>query len=166
MLTWFVFYADPQREKLASLRLKERGYEVYLPLERGYRIINKRKTVVERPLFPRYGFVAIDLETQDFYKLRGTEGCRDVLRLAGIPKSIPTSVVDGFRSAEELNTFDRTKTPALAEGDKVRVTGPLADYIGRVVKADSHARIQVLFELFGQDTTVITSLDKIKRVAA
>ena len=62
MKAWYCAYTQPCMELWARANLWERGLEVYLPLYRRRRSHARRVDWVSAPLFPRYLFVAADLE--------------------------------------------------------------------------------------------------------
>jgi transcriptional antiterminator RfaH len=66
-LKWYVVQSKPREELRAEHFLKEKGFQVYLPLmgvaiTRGFRNVMK-----EKPLFPSYLFCRFDAESSFAY---------------------------------------------------------------------------------------------------
>jgi transcription termination/antitermination protein NusG len=61
-LNWYVLYTAPRAEKKVEQRLKEQGFEVYLPIVEVVRQWSDRKKKVKTPLFNGYLFVKTSKE--------------------------------------------------------------------------------------------------------
>ena len=159
---WLVVYSDAAGEKLARDSLMDKGHEVFLPLEH-YR--NRARQIRERALFSRYLFLAVPELFTYFSSIRGARGVRGILSQDGKPRPVPSVVIDELRKAEQAGAFDRTPTASLLKpGTPVRIEGPLADLVGRIKNAKHHARIEIIFTLFGAERTVFAPLSKLELV--
>ena len=60
MAYWACARLESQREAVAQHFLKLAGYQVYIPKIREQRLRRSRRVEVVAPLFPAYGFIAIE----------------------------------------------------------------------------------------------------------
>lgn len=158
MTAWYVVYTHTNAENNAVAHLKRQGYDTYLPKYRRWRSHARRRELVQRPLFPRYLFVALDLLETRWRPILSTTGVVNLVRQANRPTQMPDGIVEEIREHERLRIFDEACTPRnLRAGDSVRVmTGPFADLIGRFCCHTEHERVYVLLDLLGRE--VRTSL--------
>lgn len=153
MKTWCVVYTKPNCERRAFEHLRRQGYEVYLPFHKRRRSHARRVEIVEKPLFPRYLFVAIDLMATRWRPILGTVGVAEVLRYGDAPQVLSHEVIDALRDREARDAFDDIDPVRnLRRGDKVRVLqGPFADLIGRFQSMADGERVNVLLQLLGRE---------------
>lgn len=119
---WVALYTNPRAEKRAEQRLKEAGYETYLPLQRKLHRWSDRWKSVEVPLFPSYIFVKI--KKTDVVPIRGTEGVGFIVSWRSQPAIIPEHEIDSIRqlmAAEaEVHVLNDS---GLKKGAEVRIVG-------------------------------------------
>jgi transcription antitermination factor NusG len=92
---WFAIYTNPRAERQARDRLMEAGVEVFLPLQKTYRIWSDRKKLIEVPLLSSYVFVKII--PKDFPKVYQVPGIVRFVTFEGQPASIPQNQIDNLR---------------------------------------------------------------------
>jgi transcriptional antiterminator RfaH len=148
---WFVVYTQPNGETRALVNLARQGYQTYLPRYRRRRAHARKIDVVERPLFPRYLFVALDLMRARWRPILSTFGVCDVVRNGDVPAAVPPGIVEEIRAGEDAHSFDTVDPLAGAHaGDSVRIlSGPFADLIGRLQYAAESERVVLLLDLLG-----------------
>ena len=153
MTDWFVVYTQPNAEARALANLRRQGYETYLPRYRRKRSHARKIDIVERPLFPRYLFVALDLVRARWRPILSTFGVADLIRTGDTPQKLPDGVVDQIRAGENDRRFDAVDPLAGAEpGAAVRIlAGPFADLIGKLQRAAESERVTLLLDLLGQE---------------
>lgn len=152
-MPWAVVMAKPNCEGMAVVNLQRQGYDVYFP---RFRFLSPKKTVVIKPLFPRYLFVSFE---KVWYSIRGTRGVSHVLIADEGPATVPATVIDALRAREDLEGFiqlgKRTPIEKFDRGQSVKATeGPLVGlpliYEGMTAKD----RVKVLVEILGRKTLV------------
>lgn len=62
---WFVLYTRPNFEKIIDKKLKELGFNTYLPMQKELRHWNDRSVWIETPLFRSYIFIKTNLKKKD-----------------------------------------------------------------------------------------------------
>jgi transcriptional antiterminator RfaH len=157
MTAWYAVHTQPMGERRAAANLARQGYAAYLPLYRCRRSHARKVDLVQKPLFPRYLFVALDLFRDRWRPILSTFGVSSVVRIGDAPVPVPEGVVDAIRAHEAAQTFDHALEPArrFAPGTAVRVTGgPFADLIGKFQGLADAERVIVLLELLGREVCV------------
>src|SRR5207248_8970534 len=71
---WFVAHTHPHAEGKATAHLNRQGFDIYLPRYLKRRRHARQVETVVAPLFPRYLFVAIDLNVQRWRSIYSTVG--------------------------------------------------------------------------------------------
>ena len=98
---WYLVYAKPRQERVARTNLERQGYETYLPLSRETKRRRGRATEVVAPLFPRYLFIHLDSQTDDWGPIRSTLGVVSLVRFAYQPAQVPDDLVATLRARED-----------------------------------------------------------------
>jgi transcription elongation factor/antiterminator RfaH len=155
---WYLVHALPKSEQKADLNLRAQGFRTCLPqIRKTVRHARKLRTVLA-PLFPRYLFVALDLERDRWLSVRSTVGvARLFAHQDGRPVPAPAGIVESLieQSDGSLTRLDG----GLIRGQHVRIlTGPFADFIGTLERLDETGRVQVLLAIMG--TAVPVSLHR------
>lgn len=153
MKRWYVVHTRANAEARAFDNLRRQGFEVFLPRHKRRRVHARRVEIVERPLFPRYLFVAFDLVAAPWRSILGTFGVADLLRHGDMPAPMPADVVEALQSDQDRHRFDAVDPAKLwRAGDAVRVlTGPFADLIGKFHALADSERVVVLLDLLGRE---------------
>jgi len=110
-----------------------------------------------RAAFPRYLFVGLDLERDRWLSVRSTIGVSHLVTCDGRPVPVPVGIVESLiaRSDGNLTRLDG----CLAIGQSVRIlSGPFADFVGRLEQISEAGRVRVLLEMMG--TAVPVALDR------
>src|SRR5262249_2851497 len=71
---WFVAHTHPHAEGKATAHLNRQGFEIYFPRYLKRRRHARRIESITAPLFPRYLFVAIDVNVQRWRSIYSTVG--------------------------------------------------------------------------------------------
>jgi transcriptional antiterminator RfaH len=152
---WYLVHTLPKSERKAEWHLAAQGFRSFLPqFKKTIRHARQLRTV-RAPLFPRYLFIALDLERDRWLSVRNTVGVSRLFTQDGRPVAVPVGVVESLVAQSDGN-LTRLDTQ-LIKGQQVRIlSGPFADFIGTLEQLDEAGRVQVLLELMG--TAVPVSL--------
>lgn len=155
MRRWYVVRSQPHAERRARENLERQGFDVWLPLCRRRRRHARKMEVVLRPLFPRYLFASIDLETTPWRAMLSTFGVAGVIQGPQGPVPVPESVIEGLRARADHEGVLELGPTAYEAGTKVRITaGPLADIEGIVQARTDAERVAILLTLMGRAVRV------------
>jgi transcription elongation factor/antiterminator RfaH len=146
---WFVVHTLPKSEVQAQMHLHWQGFRTYLP--RALKTVRHARQLrtVQAPLFPRYLFTILDLGRDRFLSIRSTVGVSSLFTCGDRPVPVPEGIVESLieRTDESnLTRLDSNLTP----GQSVRIlTGPFADFVGRLERLDESGRVRVLLDMMG-----------------
>lgn len=162
-MRWFVVHTLPNREAGAMAQLSAQGFNAFLPAHRKTIRHARKFREVRAPFFPRYLFIQLNLERDQWRRVNGTIGVSRLIMEGERPKPVPPGIVECLiaMSADGLLTF----SPALEAGQNVRVlSGPFANFVGELHRVDAHNRVRVLLDVLGMRTAITTSGDDLAPV--
>lgn len=159
MKTWYVVYTHANAEAKARSHLLRQGFTTMLPTYRCWRSHARKREVVERPLFPRYVFVALDVLEQRWRPILSTVGVCDLVRHGNAPTPMPSGLAEEIGERAAGGAFDRlSPADGMREGDVVRILeGPFTDLIGRFAGLADKERVFVLLDLLGRQVRTTLS---------
>ena len=163
-LKWYVVQSKPREEVRAEYFLKEKGFQVYLPLmevaiTRGFRDVMK-----EKPLFPGYLFCHFDAENSLAY-VRWTKGVVKILPESIAPTPVDDGLITALRSLGQKDGIIRKK--ALEKHDQIRITrGPMKGILGIFdYWTSDEGRVRVLLNFLNYQASVELHHSFIEKVA-
>jgi transcriptional antiterminator RfaH len=160
---WYAIYTNPRAEKQVRDRLMEAGVEVFLPLQKTYRIWSDRKKLVEVPLLSSYVFVKVT--PLEFPKVYQSSGVVRFITFEGQPASIPQNQIDNLRLLINSDTDIEVTSEKFAQGDFVEVIrGSLVGLTGELVKTGSHSRVVVRIDRLDQNLIVNIPMTFLRRL--
>ncbi len=148
MVHWYVMHSKPQKEALLRERLRIQRIEVYLPSIR-VRPVNPRARK-ERPFFPGYLFVHVDLEKIPISELQRIPGSTGMVCYGGEPAYVGDALIREIqKQAEEITDSADRYVDRLRPGDLVVINdGPFATYKAMFdCRLSGSDRVRVLLEL-------------------
>ncbi len=154
MIHWCVVHTQSLKENTAQQHLRHQGFEVYLPKFKKIRRHARKVDEVLSPLFPRYLFVGMNLETSPWRCINGTRGVSYLLMASETsPALVPTFVINDLKEQEVSEGILSTGSLIhFIKGDKVRILeGSLKDQTVVFEKLDDKERVQVLLSLLGKE---------------
>lgn len=127
MLKWYVMQSKPNREFFLASQLRLNHVKTYLPL---IRMLDNKDHIKQKPFFPGYLFVHIDLSKSGTSCLQWVPGSKGMVMFGGQPPSVPDQFIEELRyKLEKLNINRDSKYSQIPEGDPVSiVSGPFQGY--------------------------------------
>lgn len=128
MEQWYALHAKPHKERQVAENLRQRKFEVYLPLVR-VNPVNPRSARL-RPYFPSYLFAKADLQAVGLGALQWTPGLRRMVEFDGQPAVVPDNFIAELRRRlSQIQAAGGLVLDGLGRGDPVRiVSGPFTGY--------------------------------------
>ncbi len=122
---------------------------------RAIRHARKLRNVL-RPLFPRYLFVYMDLESDRWHKINRTYGVCGLVMTGEWPTPVPDGVVECLvASSDSRDVISETSLEAFEPGERIRVcAGPFSGHVARVHKLDDRGRVCLLLSIMGGSVSV------------
>ena len=148
MKSWYLIHAKPKSEQIAKENLERQGYEAYLPLIIG-RTKRSGKTIKSiQPMFPRYLFIFLSDQTDDWGPIRSTLGVSNMVRFGNKPAKVPKELIIGLKENENEHGIHELPNKKLIPGDDVIIAeGPFEGYVATLFSQSSDDRIVVLLKI-------------------
>lgn len=161
--SWYLIVTKPKSEFKAQENLLRQGYEVYLPLVQNIRRRNGKNIKRTEAFFPRYLFILLNKETDNWSPIRSTIGVAGMVRFGGLPAQVPNILVEKLRENEDEFGLQVINTKELKKGDKIGIIdGPFKGCIAIYQKMKSTERVAVLLDIVGKNTQVTLSVHELE----
>ena len=156
---WYAVHTLPRREGTAEAHLLQQGFQVFLPRIAATRRHARRVEKIKAPLFPRYGFVRLDLGRDRWRSVNGTNGVSSLVMAHEFPAPVPIGIVESLidsQSSDGIIDFDWGFRP----GDMVRVvSGPFEGALGELKRLTPSGRVEMLLSLLNATVRVSVARD-------
>ena len=121
MKAWYLIHSKPKQEDIAREQLERQGYGTYLPKASVYRRRRGRPVRVIAPMFPRYLFIHLSDETDDWRPIRSTIGVANLVRFGMDAARVPDDLIEALRAGEDESGVQILPGKSFSVGDKVRI---------------------------------------------
>lgn len=160
---WYLVYAKPRQEMVAHANLARQGYEIYLPLIRQVRKRRGRRATVVGPMFPRYLFIHLDSQSDNWGPIRSTLGVVSLVRFGQNAAQVPGDLIAALRQRQDKQGVQVLPTEEYRPGSRVRITeGSLAGYEGVFLAKSGRDRVVLLLEILGKHTRAVVGAEAIE----
>lgn len=161
--SWYLIVTKPQSEFKAQENLLRQGYEIYLPLVQTSRRRNGKNIKRTEAFFPRYLFIFLDKETDNWSPIRSTIGVAGMVRFGGLPAVVPELMIDNMKNNEDEFGLQNLKKKELKTGDSVQIIdGPFEGHKAIYQEMKSSVRVSVLLDIVGKNTQVTLSVHELE----
>lgn len=149
MKQWYAVHCKPKQDERAEEQLTIQAFEVFRPRIRCRRRAGARHRVVIESMFPRYLFVHLDDDGEDWSPIRSTRGVTGLVRMGGCIPSVPDPVIASLQRRMDANQcIDLRAAEDFTPNDRVMITeGPLAGFEALFQARNSQERVVVLLNL-------------------
>ncbi len=156
MKRWYVAYTRTGMERMAQGHLDRQGFTTYLPRRRKERRHARRIDSILVPLFPRYLFVAFDIEKDPWRSVNGTHGVSYLVGAGDTVSAVPEGVIETIKTRETAEgLIEIVDAPPFTPGEVLEITrGALAARTGIFKCANDNERITLLLSLLGRDMEI------------
>ena len=149
--TWYLVYCKPRQESVARENLARQGYETYLPFMRDVRRRQGKRVTLITPMFLRYLFIHLNLQTDNWAPVRSTLGVVSIVRFGRAAARVPDDLLAMLRSREDAQGIQILPVEEYKPGSRVRITqGGFAGYEGIFQAATGRDRVTVLLDVLGR----------------
>jgi transcriptional antiterminator RfaH len=142
---WYALRVKPHRERFVYEQLCSKELAAYYPFLK-VEPVNPRSRK-ERPFFPGYLFVMLDLEELGTDALRWMVGTYGLVHIGGEPASVPENLIHELKQRLEIiKAAGGIELAELKQGDRVRIVkGPFDGYEAIFdSRLSGNERVQVL----------------------
>ena len=162
---WFLVRSKPRQEAVALTHLARQGYESYLPLFASEKLVRRKPTVVQEPMFARYLFVRLDTsgQGQSWSPIRSTVGVSELVCFGSRPARVDAALIATLRERETAQHAD--PDALFAAGDSVRITeGAFAGLEAIYQMNDAEGRAMVLLDLLSKPVAMTIDTASLRKV--
>ena len=151
---WYAVHTLPFAEERAEAQLRNQRFLAFLPRrQKTIRHARKLSTVIA-PFFPRYLFVALDLNRDRWRSVNGTFGVSSLIMAGDLPCPAPHGIIESILATADADSVLQLHSN-LKIGASVRLAaGPFAEQLGILDRLDDSGRIRVLLNIFGRQVPV------------
>jgi len=119
---WYVLRVKPHKERSVCTQIELSKLEVYFPVLK-VKPVNPR-AARERPYFPGYMFVKLDLAEMGTNALRWLPGTLGLVSFGGMPAKVPPNLIQEIKTRlVTIEAHGGLALEKLQQGDRVRITG-------------------------------------------
>jgi transcriptional antiterminator NusG len=156
--------AENLKQRIESLDMSEKIFDVIVPKEIAYEIKNGKKRKVEKKIFPGYVLVDMIVTEDSWYVVRNTPNVTGFVGFGTTPTPVSEEEVKQIR--KRMGVVEPKYKIDLVPGDLVKITdGPFKDFDGTVQEIDEEkGKVKVLVSMFGRETPVELDFLQIKKV--
>ncbi len=130
---WYVMYTTSRAEKKVAERLREKGWEVYLPLIEELRQWSDRKKKVERALFN--GYVFVKTNRNKLWECLQVPGAVKFVHFSGHHATVRDEEITLIQRVLATGVGVETDGSEIDPGEQVKVLGgPLQDLVGECIE--------------------------------
>ena len=164
-MAWFLVRSKPRQEAVALTHLVRQGYESYLPLFATEKLVRRKPTVMQEPMFARYLFVRLDTSGngQSWSPIRSTVGVSELVCFGSRPARVDAALITSLREREMALQAD--PDALFAAGDSVRITeGAFAGLEAIYQMNDAEGRAMVLLDLLSKPVAMTIDAASLRKV--
>jgi len=150
--------------RIESMNMREKIFQVLVPMEKEKEIKGGKRREVERKIFPGYVLVQMIMDDDSWYVVRNTPGVTGFVGSGARPVPLEDKEV------RQLLRQLRDETPkyriTYVKGSPVRITaGPFQDFTGIVDEIMMEKeKVRVLVSIFGRETPVELDFGQVEKV--
>jgi transcriptional antiterminator RfaH len=165
MKYWYLIYTKPKSEQTAKEHLERQGYSIYLPMAVVRRKRRGRSVSVIEAMFPRYLFIQLSEQTDDWGPIRSTIGVSTLVRFGQIPVKIPNTLISSLCEREDSDGIQILPQKDHQKGDWVRIAeGPLEGYEGLFQCKTGKERAILLLQIVEKSVNVEVDTSQIETI--
>jgi transcriptional antiterminator RfaH len=163
--SWYLVYSKPRQEEVALANLVRQDYGVYLPRVRQVRKRQGRLSTMIQPLFPRYLFIHLDTQTDNWGPIRSTLGVAALVRFGQEPARVPDELIAFLKAREGGEGLHEWAEPTFEVGHRLRVIeGAFRGYEGILLAQTSRERVLLLLDILGKQVRAKITLTQLEHV--
>ena len=161
---WYLIYTKPRQEEVARTHLERQGYTVYLPRVRQMRRRLGQRVMATEPLFPRYLFIQLDTQADNWGPIRSTLGVTSLVSFGSQPALIPNALIRFLMQREGQTGLHEWAESNYLEGERIQIVdGALRGYAGIFLAHSGRERAVVLLEILGRPVRMQATLGQLER---
>ena len=163
---WLLVYTKAKEEQRAKTNLENQGFQTFLPMIAFVKMNRSKSTTVE-PMFPRYLFIKLNLEKDNWTLIKSTRGVSHIVVFGQRFAEIPDRVVAHLKSGADKNDIFKQaiKRQEFEKGDTLIIAqGVFKDKEATFLSKKSKERVRILLRFVNHlITTEIAASDIVQK---
>ncbi|MEE4296172.1 MAG: transcription/translation regulatory transformer protein RfaH [Wenzhouxiangella sp.] len=153
---WHAVFCKPRQDERAEFHLRNQGFETFLPRVRESRVRNGKRQLIVESMFPRYLFIKLATDGQDWAPIRSTRGAVGLVRHGNDIATVPAAIVEDLRQrVDDHGVVHLGGTIEFQPNETIEITdGPLAGYRALFQARTGPERVAVLLTLLNHERRV------------
>lgn len=144
---WYLVQCKVTETQRALENLQNQSYHCFLPMIGIERIRNRKRQMVQEPLFPGYLFIYLDQWEDNWQPIRSTRGVARLVAFGGYPVAVDDSLVNLLKQRCDQQEL----VAALKEGEKILINeGPFAGLDAIFKSYDGNERVIILLDFLNK----------------
>ena len=140
-IRWYAVSLQSNREYLAQKYMQGNGVVHFLPTYRTMSARKDKSILLNRPLFPGYIFVQLEIPGQQKSVVLKSPGVCGFVSFSGGPAPVDDDVIDSLRILTGVASGGVRPHPLVKAGQRVRVAdGPFRNAVGILCEADGQGK--------------------------
>lgn len=162
---WHAVFCKPRQDATAEENLLNQGFEIFRPRTRVRITLRGRRRTQIESMFPRYLFVRLSRQGEDWGPIRSTRGTIGLVRLGLETPVVPDPVIEMLRArCCEDGIICLSGAIDFRANDPVEIIdGPCAGYRALFQSRSSEERVIVLLKLLQHERRVELNEASIRR---
>ena len=163
--SWYLLTTKPNQDQRAEDNLKNQGYLIYRPQVKIPKNIRGKRVNRLESLFPRYIFIQLDIEIDNWSPIRSTLGVSGFVRFGLHPAVVPNELISYLKANEDKLETQAVALEEFQLDEKIEVLGGIfKGYEGIFQKPDGKDRALVLLQFLGSQRTVKVPMALLKSI--
>ena len=149
---WLLVYTKAQEEQRAKKNLENQGFEIFLPMI-AFAKSNQPKSITLKPMFPRYLFIIINAERDNWANIKSTRGVSHLVVFGHKLAEVPNFVVAFLKTRAGENGIFRQKITwqEFQKGDELIIKkGVLKGKEATFLSKTGKERVRILLKLMNE----------------
>lgn len=154
------------KQRIESLGLQDRIFNVVVPTERTIKIKGGRRVEEEEKIYPGYVLVDMIVDDQSWFVVRNTPRVTGFVGSGVNPVPLKPEEIEELLGRMQAARGITRHAIDLSVGDSVLIVdGPFKDLDGKVGEVDeARGKVKVLVAMFGRETPVELDFLQVKRI--
>jgi transcriptional antiterminator RfaH len=160
---WYLIMTKPKQDEAAESNLKRQGFEVYRPQCCQVKTRRGKKITQLESLFPRYLFIKLDDQLQNWAPIRSTKGVLQLVKFGAQAAKVDENLINQLKQQEQVALHEASDRP-YKKGDKLRVESGAFYGLDAIFESyDSDQRIIVLMNILGQQQKLALAAEQLEK---
>ena len=149
---WFLVYTKAKEEEIAQKNCANQGFETFLPMI-AYEKISQPKSFSLKPMFPRYLFITINVEKDNWHLIKSTRGVSHLVLFGNKFAAVPNAVIEFIKTRVNNHSIVKHNVTRqlFQKGDKLVINkGVFQGKEAKFLSMTGKERVRILLKLMNE----------------